>query len=654
MTKSRRQHLRRPSSPVPFARRTGPEGRLRRWKTIAVNWLNGNPTREDDLLETDSLRNAAQPNSPPPAAGCSTRDRLKRRLNPRNWRRRPSPTPAELALANDRHVSEVADPAKTDDGAPEETKSLSELHDGPMEISAAKSKAVEETRPPVRIIQLPPEPIVPGMGTGNKRDDVHSTLVTNEIHTAKYTALNFLPKNILEQMRRVANVYFILIVCLQCFPAISNYNPFLSAAPIIIIMAITAAKDAVEDWRRHQQDSEVNFSIGLALNRPGGVVEVPRDTRYRRLVEWARRWLDAAILAYRRLYCQWRRKPVVLRGRSKQLDFSDKSAIDWRETFWRDMRVGDIILLRNNEMIPADVMILATSEPDGVCFVETKNLDGETNLKIRQSPTETEWIKTPEDAYNLKATIEVDLPNSNLYAFNGRIILAKEVASPIEKASALLHHRVCEASSANEGSNADDDDGGEGKVWEEEGDPDRFGTTDYGKASASGEVMALSRTQSVFVEPTVIAISNEGVLLRGCIVRNTEYVIAVIVYTGPHTKLMLNSGGTPSKRSRIERQMNPQIILNFFLLFIICVSCAIVQSQLGSSAGSAPYYVSAFRQGILTSSAFLGFLTFWSSMILFQTLVPISMYVTVEVIKTVQVGRSRAPSRRSALTRAPQ
>lgn len=580
---------------------------MRRWKTIAVNWLNGNPTREDDLLETDSLRNQLQPSSTQNAhERVGARCKLKYHLNPRNWKRKPK-APAEL-VSVDRNYSENT---KVNGKQLEETTSLMEFME---EQKTTDNEKAIETRPPVRIIQLPPEPIFAGPAV-NKKDDIHSTLVANEIHTAKYTAVNFLPKNVLEQMRRVANIYFVFIVFLQCFPAISNYNPFLAATPIIIIMAITAIKDAVEDWRRHQQDADVNFSIGLALHRPEGVIDVPRDTRYRRSVERMRAWLDATVLMCRRLYCQLRGKPVVLRGRNKKLNSIDKNAIDWRETFWRDMRVGDIIIIRNNEMIPADVMILATSEPDGICFVETKNLDGETNLKIRRSPMETEWIKSPEDAYNLKATIEVDLPNSNLYVFNGRIILAKDVASPIKD--------FYETHEDEEGA---------------ELDPRK--ATNYSGVLDTADKPSLSRTQSVFVEPTVIPVGNEGILLRGCIVRNTEYVIGVIVYTGPHTKLMLNSGGTPSKRSRIERQMNPQIILNFLFLFIICMSCAIVQSQLGSSAGSAPYYVSAFRQGILTSSAFLGFLTFWSSMILFQTLVPISMYVTVEIVKTIQASLS--------------
>ncbi|KAJ3062518.1 hypothetical protein HK102_008743, partial [Quaeritorhiza haematococci] len=70
-----------------------------------------------------------------------------------------------------------------------------------------------------------------------------------------------------------------------------------------------------------------------------------------------------------------------------------------------------------------------------------------------------------------------------------------------------------------------------------------------------------------------IPIGINGILLRGCILRNTKWVIGLALYTGSDTKLMLNSGATPSKRSKIDRQLNPQILLNFLILFALCLIC---------------------------------------------------------------------------------
>ena len=66
------------------------------------------------------------------------------------------------------------------------------------------------------------------------------------------------------------------------------------------------------------------------------------------------------------------------------------------------------------------------------------------------------------------------------------------------------------------------------------------------------------------------AITPENVLLRGCTLRNTKWVIGFCIYTGPETKIMLNSGITPTKTSRISRELNLSVIINFILLFVLC------------------------------------------------------------------------------------
>ena len=53
---------------------------------------------------------------------------------------------------------------------------------------------------------------------------------------------------------------------------------------------------------------------------------------------------------------------------------------------WKDLGVGDLIHLSNNEVIPADILVLRSSDPNGLCYLDTCNLDGETNLKLREVP----------------------------------------------------------------------------------------------------------------------------------------------------------------------------------------------------------------------------------------------------------------------------
>ena len=91
----------------------------------------------------------------------------------------------------------------------------------------------------------------------------------------------------------------------------------------------------------------------------------------------------------------------------------------WERTLWKKLEVGDVVLLKENDQIPADVVVLATSDPDGVCFVETKNLDGETNLKPRKSLKATMGIGNEEDVEHARFWIDSEPPHANLYSYNG-------------------------------------------------------------------------------------------------------------------------------------------------------------------------------------------------------------------------------------------
>ncbi|GAA6046641.1 hypothetical protein JCM3770_003092 [Rhodotorula araucariae] len=486
----------------------------------------------------------------------------------------------------------------------------------------------------------------------------------NKVRTSKYTLLSFVPKNLTEQFRRIANIYFLALVVLQVFPIFGAASPEIGMLPLVAILCITGIKDGIEDTRRHKLDNEVNNS---AVTRLGDWknVNVPDDDRawwafWRRpnpnhrvskgvrklrakegsydagflyadqpLAAESRDTLGGESIAIAGPRARGRGDssastlpggglvksesmhsidsyatsypPRLLRsaggyggaaslaqstGRKSSSDVvsyehATPGTAKWERTLWKKLEVGDIVLLKENEQIPADVVVLATSDADGVCFVETKNLDGETNLKPRKSLKATMGIGNEEDIEHARFWVDSEPPHANLYSYNG-------VLRWRGKADKLgMEHPIVE-----------------------------------GRERDDGEEMQ---------EPITI---NE-LLLRGCALRNTKWVIGLVVFTGADTKIMLNQGETPSKRSKIEKETNFNVLANFAVLIALCVGCAIGAGVYdGMSGRSAQYYEPGAAYS--SSAVVVGFITFGATLILFQNIVPISLVITVELVKTIQ------------------
>jgi phospholipid-transporting ATPase len=112
----------------------------------------------------------------------------------------------------------------------------------------------------------------------------------------------------------------------------------------------------------------------------------------------------------------------------------------FEKVLWKQVLVGDIMKVENRSYIPADIVLITTSEPQGLCYIETANLDGETNLKSRQALLETTNI-LPENFHTLKGTvIKCEQPNSKVNNFDGSIIL-NDKTYPLSLSQLLL--RVC-------------------------------------------------------------------------------------------------------------------------------------------------------------------------------------------------------------------
>lgn len=320
---------------------------------------------------------------------------------------------------------------------------------------------------------------------------------SNKISTSKYNAVTFLPKFLLEQFSRYANVFFLLIALLQQIQNVSPTGRYTTAVPLLFVLLCSAVKEIVEDWKRHKADDQTNNRISKVI-RDGKLIEVR----------------------------------------------------------WTEVVVGDIVKVENGQFFPADLILLSSSEPMGMCYIETANLDGETNLKLRQASPSTVGLTTVEKVCKTKGTLECEGPNNRLYNFVGNVDL-----------------------------------------------------------NNSGSKTPLSADQ---------------ILLRGAQLRNTAWVFGIVVYTGHESKLLQNATAAPIKRSNVDHMTNIQILFLFGLLLALALLSAI-GNTVWTNKHEYDWY---FGFSSMDSQNFgLTFLTFF---ILYNNLIPISLPVTLEVVKFIQ------------------
>ncbi|KAM4585877.1 phospholipid-transporting ATPase VB [Fundulus diaphanus] len=328
---------------------------------------------------------------------------------------------------------------------------------------------------------------------------------SNAVKTTKYSPLLFLPKNLYEQFHRLANLYFVGLAILNFIPVVNAFQPEVGLIPICVIMCLTALKDAWEDFRRYQSDKKIN-------NMP----------------------------------C------FIYSRREKQ----------YMEKRWKDVRVGDFVKVVCNEIVPADLLLLYSSDPNGVCHIETANLDGETNLKQRTAVSGLCTSNPGFEPESFNCAVVCEKPNNNLNHF---------------------------------------------KCLVEKPDKDRVGA------------------------------SIESLLLRGCTVRNTNHAVGFVVYAGHETKSMLNINGSRSKRSKLERKLNVDVFFCLILLFTMCLIGALGHYLWLESLPGVPPFLVPDSSGHLDEPSLASFYMFFTMIILLQILIPISLYVSIELVKVGQI-----------------
>uniref|UniRef100_A0A5F9CQ64 Phospholipid-transporting ATPase n=1 Tax=Oryctolagus cuniculus TaxID=9986 RepID=A0A5F9CQ64_RABIT len=127
-------------------------------------------------------------------------------------------------------------------------------------------------------------------------------------------------------------------------------------------------------------------------------------------------------------------------------------------------------------------------------------------------------------------------------------------------------------------------------------------------------------------------LDHDKLLLRGCVIRNTDWCYGLVIYTGPDTKLMQNSGKYTFKQTHVDRLMNILVLWIFLFLIVMCLMLAIGHGIWENKIG---YYFQIFLpwENYVSSSFVSSLFIFWSYFIVLNTMVPISLYVSVELIR---------------------
>jgi phospholipid-translocating P-type ATPase (flippase) len=338
-------------------------------------------------------------------------------------------------------------------------------------------------------------------GMNNSLLDKNKEFPDNKIITTKYNPFTFFPKSLLLQFRRAANIYFLIVSILTCM-SFSPKQPSSMIGTFAFVLLATMVKEAIEDYGRYKQDRTANNRLVLKYTRHG-----------------------------------------------------------WELVKCSTLCPGDLVKILKEEEFSADCLIIKSSNESGYCYIDTKSLDGETNLKAKCAIEEFKDLSDKDYAL-LEGSIECEKPDENLVFWEG---------------------------------------------------------------------LTLYKDNKIYVE-------LKNLILKGCCLKNTDYTIGVVVYTGVNTKIMKNSKKPRQKISKVLLTMNTLLYSLFIFLLFICLLFSGLNSRWISSYGSRYSYIFPYYNidNIRDKPAYRFGFSFLTLFVAYSQIIPISLYVALEVVKIIQ------------------
>ena len=342
----------------------------------------------------------------------------------------------------------------------------------------------------------------------------------NEINTTKYNIITFLPKSLLIQFSRLSNVYFLATAIIQSIPIISPLSSVTAIFPLIFVLGVSMIRDLIEDLSRLKYDS--------------------------------------------------------LNNNAEVIVFREKKFI---KSISSSLRLGELIIVLENEQIPADMIIIDSNLNDGMAYVETSTLDGEKNLKPKIS-------------------------NNNLCGlFKNCLNYPDEKPCDSKKFYGMEIEGFCQCNPPN-----------------------------FILNRLDGKILIKYNIRNYSYNEIQFPISERQMLLKGSILKNTSWIVGIVIYTGMNNKIILNSKKPRTKMSVIEKKMNKYLIGIFILLIILCMTCSIIHAEKYNE--NKAYYEKFIL--LQRSHKLESFITFFTYFLLLNTLIPISLIITIEIVKIAQ------------------
>ena len=463
-----------------------------------------------------------------------------------------------------------------------------------------------------------------------EKNTVELFFKNNKISTTKYNAFTFLPKALLYQFIRLANVYFVFMAVLQSISLISPLSPTTAIAPLVFVLAVSLIREAVEDLKRRKLDNEQNSN------------EVE----------------------------------TYING-------------TWMKIQSGNLQMGEIVRVKKDGVFPSDLLLIDSNLKDGVCFIETGTLDGEKTLKIKNAPNFTKGkFSSIIDEINDNQIIDEDA-KIPLQKSTDALLINKQTKKKIKisneniiKTQREKNQKIEELNNIINNTNISINNNNKNKTRNIRLDSDNPncptdsklnpiiaqqqpipGDKNLDQQIIQNYINITGIIQCDLPNPSLYTLNGKAnmrlngignefpldaknLLLKGAKLKNTDWIIGIVIYTGHNCKLMKNAKDPILKLSSVETLLNKLLVGILFLQIILSIISCICHSIYYNQNEKIIISSDRINNNESLSNTWIDYLpfrlsvdsilSFFTYLLLLNTMIPISLIITLELVKIIQ------------------